>query len=174
LKEVKDSINYVIDSSALIQAHRTYYAFKICPGFWESLFFHHSRSIVVSIDKVKKEVNDGKYDDELKKWANKVMPASFFASTEDEEIADYFGQMITWAEQEKQFRESARAEFAADVDGWLISFAKVHKKILVTQEVYAEKVERSIPIPNVCKQFGVVYVDVFQMLKELKTQFILK
>jgi hypothetical protein len=173
-KKTQDSITYVIDSSALIQAHRTYYAFKICPGFWEAMFVHHSRSIVVSIDKVKKEINDGKYDDDIKEWANNTMPKSFFVSTEDEEIARYFGQMVGWVEQQKQFIEAARAEFAADVDGWLIAFAKANKHIVVTQEVYAPDVKKVIPIPNVCKQFGVEYIDVFQMLQELETQFVLK
>ena len=82
--------------------------------------------------------------------------------------------MITWVNAEPQFTPAARVEFASAADGWLIAFAKVNRLIVVTQEEYARDAQRKVPMPNVCLEFDVDYVDTFEMLDELKVQFVLK
>ena len=35
--------NYLLDANVFMEAHRRYYAFDLCPGFWECLLHHHRR-----------------------------------------------------------------------------------------------------------------------------------
>lgn len=50
---------FVLDANVLIQAHRTYYAFDICPGYWTALLVHHDGERLCSIDRVRSELLAG-------------------------------------------------------------------------------------------------------------------
>lgn len=80
---------------------------------------------------------------------------------------------MAWVQSQHQFSEEAKSEFASGTDGWLIAYAKKNNMILVTHEVLAPEARKTIPIPNVCEAFSVRYDDTFQMLRALKTQFVL-
>ena len=43
------SSRYLIDSNVLIEAHRRYYGFDLCPGFWESIVWLHGQNRVHSL-----------------------------------------------------------------------------------------------------------------------------
>ena len=162
------SPKYVLDANVLIEAKRRYYRFGLCPGFWECLGWHYKQGTVSSIDRVRQELNRGK--DELTQWAKNGVPAGFFASTTDEVTAEFFGQMIVWAQAQPQYLPQAIQEFAVVADGWLVAYAKSNGRVVVTHEAPTE--ERSkVKIPKVCKAFGVDYVDTFDMLEGLKTIF---
>lgn len=47
---------YLLDANVFIEAKRRYYAFDICPGFWDALLMQHENAKVASIDRVKKEL----------------------------------------------------------------------------------------------------------------------
>ena len=79
--------------------------------------------------------------------------------------------MDTWVQSEPQFFPSAKADFAAKADGWLIANARLNGMVLVTHEVLAPDARKSVPMPNVCAQFGVAYVNTFEMLRDLGTRF---
>ena len=84
MSEVPD---YVIDTSFLTQPNRDYYAFDICPSFWESLSRLVIERKVETIDKVRKEIMNGSYDDELKKWI-RPQPSFFVISTDEQDVID--------------------------------------------------------------------------------------
>ena len=44
---------YILDANVFIQAHQTYYAFDICPGFWLALSRQHEAKRIFSIDKIR-------------------------------------------------------------------------------------------------------------------------
>ncbi len=161
--------NYLLDASVFIEAKRRYYAFDLCPGFWDSLLWHHARYRLLSIDRIKRELDRG--GDDLTNWVNSIMPDTCFASTDDAEIVRWFSEMVRWIQAHPQFLPEAKAEFADGVDGWLIAFAKAKQLVLVTHEVYASDAKKKVPIPNVCIEFGVRYVDTFEMLRDFKTSF---
>ena len=163
------STRYLIDSSVFIQAHRTYYAFGLCPGFWDSLVWHHSQGSVLSLDKVRDEIGDE--GDALARWAATIIPAAAFASSSDADVISRYAEMPVWANSQAQYTAAARAEFASVADAWLVAYAKAKNLTLVTQEVFAANVKARIPIPNVCKTFDVNYTDSFTMLKNLSVQF---
>jgi len=160
---------FLLDANVFIEAKRRYYAFNLCPGFWNCLIWHHGSNQIQSIDRVKQELENG--GDDLSNWVASVMPGTCFASTDDASVTSVFGQMVTWVQEQTQFSPEAKAEFAASTDGWLIAYAKTKDIILVTHEIFTPDARRKVPIPNVCKAFGVPYVDTFAMLKELNVAF---
>lgn len=56
---MSDSRKYALDSSIFVEAKRRYYAFDLCPGFWDSLLWHQARGRLSSIDRIKKELDRG-------------------------------------------------------------------------------------------------------------------
>ena len=94
-----------------------------------------------------------------------------FVSTADESVISTYMDMNKWVVENGQFKSEAKAEFANAADGWVAAYAKVHNRIVVTQEVYSENAKKRVPLPNVCQQFGVNYCDTFVMLHELDVQF---
>lgn len=160
---------YLLDANVFIEAKRRYYAFDLCPGFWDCLVSHHQGDRVHSIDRVKQELEAGR--DDLQQWVTSVMPTTCFASSGDPSVTGEFAQILVWVQGQAQFLPEAKAEFAAKADGWLIAYAKAKDLVLVTHEVLARDSRRRVPMPNVCEAFGVSYVDTFDMLRELETQF---
>lgn len=158
---------YLLDANVFMEAHRRYYALDICPGFWECLAHHCREPRLLSIDRVRDEISDG---DALSSWV-KGAPDELFVSTADQPVVDAFAQIMTWVQENPQFRDEAKAEFAAAADGWLVAYARVHNTVLVTHEAYSPDVKKRVLLPNVCRQFGVPYVDTFSMLRTLEVQF---
>ena len=78
---------------------------------------------------------------------------------------------LTPLQSNAQFKPEAKAEFAQAADGWIAAYAKVNGNTLVTQEEHAPDAKKRVPLPNVCKQFGVDYVDTFAMLCDLRASF---
>ncbi len=163
---------YVLDANVFIEAHRTYYGFDLCPGFWNALRLHHAAKRVFSIDRVRMELAQGK--DALSDWARDKAAETFFKRTASQHVAGAFGTLMNWVQNEPRFTVEAKAEFAAAADGWVIAYAIANGLFVVTHEEYAPEVKRRVPIPNVCLEFGVHYCNTFEMLRELKVQFVLR
>lgn len=160
---------YLLDSNVLIDAKNRYYAFDICPGFWNCLISYHKDGQLLSIDRVKRELEKG--NDELKAWVKIEMPESCFASTNIPEVIKAFANLMNWVQLQPQFKPEAKAEFASVADGWLIAYAMVYKLTLVTDEVLNPEIKKRVTIPNVCKAFGVNYLNTFEMLRCLGVRY---
>ena len=78
---------------------------------------------------------------------------------------------MQWVQASEQFKPEAKALFAQGADGWLIAFAKAHDYTVVTQEVFDPLIRKTVPIPNICKEFKVACVDTFSMLRDLRAHF---
>jgi len=158
---------YVLDANIFIEAHRRYYAFDICPGFWDCLTHHAKQRQILSIDRVRAEITNG---DLLAKWI-KASPANLFRSSADSSVVQEFRTMMTWVQTNSQFTLAAKAEFASVADGWIAAYAKAHGAVLVTEEVFNANITKKVPLPNVCRHFNVAYTDTFGMLRGLGAQF---
>jgi len=121
----------------------------------------------MSIDRVRAEIADG---DALFAWV-KQAPGSLFVSSGELPVVEVFREMMIWVQANEQFLPGAKAEFARGADGWLAAYAKVHGLVLVTHEAYSAGARRTVPLPNVCRQFGVSYQDTFKMLRGLEARF---
>ena len=155
---------YLLDANVFIAAARQYYGFDLAPKFWSCLEEHAKTGRVGSIDRVLEELLRGK--DDLADWAKGTF-ANAFASTDAPDVITTFGQIMNWAQSQSQFMEAAKTEFAGCADGWLVAYAKVHGLVVVTHEAFSAEIRREVKIPNVCKAFGVEYVDTWAMLRGL-------
>lgn len=169
----------MLDANVFIEAKNRYYGFNLCPGFWKALIAEHKGGQVFSIDKIRGELVKARneLDDEpdpLSHWAKDTVPETFFKKTQDQAVIDVFQDLVTWVNSESQFTPAAKVEFASAADGWLVAFAKVNGLIVVTHEEYAPAVQKKVPMPNVCLEFNVDYVNTFEMLEDLRVKFILR
>jgi hypothetical protein len=155
---------YVLDANVFIEAARRYYAFDIVPPFWQILVNHGNSGRMLSIDRIKNELNRG--NDELAEWANNSFHMCF-ASTAGEDIIDSYRQIMIWSQDQSQYTEGAKAEFASVADAWLVAYALAKGCIVVTHEQFDANIRRRIKIPNVCRAFDVEYVDPFRMMRVL-------
>jgi hypothetical protein len=160
---------YVLDTNVFIEAANRYYAFDIVPRFWQLLIEQARIGQIQSIDRVKAEIDRG--EDDLNVWANSSFK-SWFASTDMIEVIDVYKSIIEWAAKQKQFAGSAKAEIsrADNADPWLVAYALSKNYVVVTHEQPKPEAKKTIPIPNICQAFDVHYVDVYQMLRELRVK----
>jgi len=164
------SNRYLLDANTLIEAKDRYYGFEICPGFWSSLLAQHESKRLFSIDKIADELTD--QDDKVRQWIEKEAPATFFKKTQDQSVINKFHEMVNWVYLQPQFTPAAKTEFASVADGWVIAYAAVNGLVVVTHEQFAPEARRKVPMPNVCIEFEVEYVDTFSMLRDLGEEFI--
>jgi len=158
---------FLLDSNTLIEAHRRYYSFDLCPGFWECLTHYCGKARLLSIDRVRGEITGG---DELHEWVRKA-PASFFVSTADLEVLATYAQIMESVRHDPTYSEQAIERFARGADGWLVAHAHVFGYTVVTLEKYEPESKKSVKIPNICREFDVPYTDTFVMLRSLEVQF---
>lgn len=159
---------FVLDANVFIQASRHYYAFDLAPKFWDSLIFHAKNGRIESIDRIKEELERGK--DDLAIWANGHLHSAF-TSTDEEDIIESYRGIMEWVNSQRQYNNEAIADFASVADGWLIAYAKARGRTIVTHEIPDPNIRRKVPIPNVCIEFHVPFINTFEMLRVLGVQF---
>jgi hypothetical protein len=164
------SINhvYVLDANVFIESGKKHYALDIAPGFWEGLLIHANKGAILSIDRVKKELEI--QDDKIHDWAEKEFDTWFKLSSEQDVIKAY-GDIIQWA-FDHDFTQDAKTEFAGNnADAWLVAYSYAKGYTLVTHEIYEANRKNKVKIPNVCQEFNVRSINTFQMLRELNIKW---
>lgn len=157
---------YIVDSDVLITAKNAYYAFDICPGFWDSLIDLHNAGNVFSVDRIRQELLAGREEEDLVQWVKRDMPDSFFLSTQNAEVATAFQEVMLWVQRNPQYFDNAKAKFATEADGWLVAYARVYDDMdIVTNEQPRPGARARVLLPDICDQFDVLYLDTFAMLK---------
>lgn len=162
---------YLVDSNVFITAKNLYYAFDICPGFWDSLVHAYERGWLRSIDKVQQELFNWS-EEELTRWIKNDLTVDFFIETSEPDVVTAFSEVMFWAQQEPQFFDSAKADFATKADGWLVAYAMVHGATIATNELANPDVRKEVKLGNACDQFGVQYENTFAMLRNLQIRFV--
>ncbi len=162
---------YVVDADVFITAKNLYYAFDLCPGFWESLIHRHRQGRVFSVDRVRGELLAGRKTEDLVQWVKHEVPNGFFVEVDSGEVTAAYTDVMLWAQRSSQYFDHAKAKFASGADGWLVAYARVHGATVVTNEQRAPQSKNAIKLPDVCDQFEVEYDNVFSMLKHLGVRF---
>ena len=157
----------VLDANVFMASHHGAYSPNLCPGFWDCLTYYCRAGQVLSIDRVRREIIG---PPELLQWVDQA-PDELFVSSADPSVVAVFAEMMNWVQQNPQFFDAAKAEFAKVADGWLAAYASVHNAVVVTHEVFDPAIKKRVPLPNVCHQFGVAHQDTYAMLSDLKVQF---
>ena len=168
----QDAKKYILDSNVFIDAKNTYYAFDICPAFWEFIIASYSAKLLFSIDEVERELFKKAGKEDLKQWIeNNLQNTGFFLDTKDRMVLQKYIEIGDAVNRNAQYFRKAKAEFFDGSDLWLIAYAAVYGFVVVTHEQKKIGVKKRVPIPNVCDEFNVDYCNIFEMLKELGAQF---
>ena len=159
------SDTFVLDANVFISANHMYYAPDLCAEFWRRLAEYNEKRVVFSIDRVYYELT--RQNDSLSDWASNNK--SMFLSTRDGQMEEKYADMTEWVKH-GQYRAEALEEFSNAADGWLAAFASVTGAKLVTHEQPAPDSLSHVKLPDVCEEFGVEYVNTFDMLRTLEIQ----
>lgn len=159
---------YLIDSNIFIEAKNFYYAFDICPGFWEWMDMAVANDDVRSITKVYDELADG--GDELATWVKGRKGDGRFLGITDPQTQIAFRQIAAEV-QRGPWRDPAKADFLAKADPWLIAKAKALGATVVTHEKADANALRRVPLPSICARFGVHTIDTWALLRGRATRF---
>ena len=160
---------YLLDANVYIDGHRRYYAFDLCPGFWDCLIHHFNAGRILSIDRVRDELLEQR--DALSRWVEIDCPTGMFVTSLENAVTDAYREVMSWVYASAQFYPQAKNDFSRGADGWLVAYARVHNAIVITLETYRPNVQSRIPLPNVCDHFRVPRLNTIEMLRELGVRF---
>jgi hypothetical protein len=160
---------YLLDSNTLIEAKNRYYSMTICPGYWTWILQSHGQGVVASIETVGQELQRG--NDELAAWTQ--THKDLFWTVSDAATQDAFTKVASHVvNSATQMKAGAVEDFLSGADPWLIAKAMtMPDSVLVTHEQLNLHAKRKFIIPNVCQQFGVKWIDTFQVLGATGARF---
>lgn len=161
---------YLLDSNTYIQAKNFHYQMGFCPAYWDWLDQQYQLSHIASITTVYDELASG--DDELANWI-KQRKAQFLSVTNDA-IQDKFAEIAQHVAGLNGKKPEHIGNFLSKADPWLIATASTLGATIVTHEVLDPPNSTKVKIPNICTDFDVPYITTFQLLNELRAQFILR
>lgn len=158
---------FILDSDVFIAAKNAYYAFDICPGFWNEVLCAFQQGSVRSIDRIGNELLAGQREEDLVRWVRSEVPEAFFHDSNAEEVSAAFADVMLWVQRNARYYDRAKAKFATEADDWLVAYSMVHGAVVVTNEQPRPESRNRVLLPDVCVQFQVPYKDTFMMLREL-------
>lgn len=163
-------MTYLLDANTLIEAKNRYYQMSICPGYWDWLRKANQTGEVNSIRSVRDELQRG--NDALAEWTKDH--AYLFLDESDQATQTAFAQVAQHvATSAQQMKAGALDEFLGGADPWLIAKAMTMNATVVTHEQLNPAARRKFLIPNVCRHFGVLFIDTFELLNALEARFVL-
>jgi len=166
---------YLLDTNSFIAPYRQYYSFEIAPPFWVFLEENIASEKVWVLDLVFEELSKGETKDPLKDWINSI--AVNFLSRKNPDIVIEYGKVMRYIQESGLYNENALKSWAGSgiADPWLIAAAKARDYTIITFEQAINPLPKSktgkIRIPDVCKNFGVRFQNLYYMLNEMGFSF---
>ncbi len=155
---------YLLDSNVFIEAARRYYAYDICPGFWEWLDLACPGEDVYSIKPVYEELVRG--SDDLATWVKGRRDDGRFLPVDDGTTQQHLARVAQVIENGHE-KPAAKHKFLAGADPWLVAKALTIRATVVTHErTLADNATSRISIANVCRDFSVPFIDTFALLRD--------
>ena len=99
------------------------------------------------------------------------VPVRFFGPADAGAIVRACTDVMIWLQRRPTYFENAKAKFAADADGWLVAYARVHGAVVVTDEQRAPASGGEVRLPDARDQVGVERDSTFSMLRVLDVPF---
>ncbi len=161
-------MKYLLDTNVFIEAKNRYYAFAICPGFWDWMDHIMGKGDVLSIELVRDEMLES--DDDLAKWIRARKSEPWFLKQDDDATQGHF-KRIAAAVQSGSYTDGAKQEFLRGADAWVVAKAKASGAAVVPLEVRDPSSKKRVPLPNVCDFEGVECVNTFEVLPRLGAAF---
>ncbi len=161
-------MQYCLDANTLIEGKNIHYGMDFCPAFWDMIDNETATGRLFSITMIADELIKG--TDALADWAKVRKGSAFFIDTDDEDTQKAFALIANYVVA--NYSEEEARKFLEVADPWLIAKCMTSDAILVTKEVYAPHAKK-VKIPNICKVFGVSYVQTHEAIRSLGVKFIL-
>lgn len=153
---------YLLDADTLVSAHRQYYPFDFCPGFWAWLEQKHKQGRIFSVDVVYAELQRG--DDELSRWAKTMKRQGLFLATDSAAIVPGIRSLAQWVSA-SNFTQAAAHEFNDSADMVLVAFAKARDCAVVTAEKSEPARKNKVKIPDACNALQLQCMNLFDLMR---------
>ena len=161
---------YFLDSNTFIEAKNRFYSFDLCPGFWDWLKTFPETNSVLTTTHVKEELVE--QDDELSNWIH-TLPKDVFMEPSIE-IQYKLKEIVNYI-QSRYKKKNEIDKFLSKADPWLIAAAMQCNGTVVTQEILVQgHTHNRIKIPNICKEFNVNCINIFELLRREKVTLVLQ
>jgi len=163
---------YIVDSNFFIQSNQMNYPLDVAIGFWKKVKEFSDNSIIISVDKVKKEIYNVK--DDLQSWCENNLTDDFFIDTTI--VLNEYTDICNWAvSRNDHYKPEAINEFlhADQADAWLVAYCAADKenRKLVTYEKSEPARRGKIKIPEACNVVGVEYFNIIDLFRKLGETF---
>lgn len=159
---------YLLDANVFIQAKNLYYRFDTFPGFWEWLDEAQATQQLASIEPILQELLRG--TDALADWCRARKQGDWFLPVDDEVTQQHVSEIAAWV-MAQPVKDPAKMAFLGGADPWLIAKARTLGAMLVTHEKYEPGCKKKILIPNICKHYGIPWLDTFAMMGQCRVTF---
>ena len=157
---------YCLDADTFIQAKNRHFGMDFHPSFWAWLDQQTSAGVICSPMLVHDEIAVG--NNGLATWVKQRLGSGLFVQPSPA-VQAVVGQIADYVNATYPLHRAQ--EFLAGADSWVIAQAKIDSAIVVTHETLVPSDSSKVKIPNICQQFGVDWVDVFKMLRDLNARF---
>ena len=161
----------VLDSNAFIEPKNRFYAFDICPGFWDFVIDDFENGNAMSVIHVRDELLTG--GDNLSKWVkDKIDKVHFFDCAGDPKVVAEQQRVASYV-MSAYTRQNVINDFLAPgvADSWIAAYVLAYGGTVVTQEQPRSK-SKKVSLVDVCDHFGIHHVNVFEFLRTEKAKFV--
>jgi len=162
---------FLVDANTFISPYRGYYPFDLAPRFWDNLEEKIIDGSIAILDKVLDELNAG--GDDLSDWLSRINPCPKITHRNPDIIAVY-SDILAHIQTSGLYTQKALLEWSDNriADPWLVACAKVNAFTIVTFEASNANLNKQSPsshpkIPDICREFGVAYMNLFNMMRAL-------
>jgi len=160
----------IVDSNFFIQAHRDTYPLDVAISFWQKISQLAIGGQIISIDKVKAELNRNK--DALTDWCDTNLPLGFFINSAP--VVAHYATVINVARhRQPPYNQRALDIFfdSEEADAWLIAHALSTGASIVTHETSQPLKIARVKIPDICISLGIRTLSTIEMFRELGESF---
>ncbi|MCX2683761.1 DUF4411 family protein [Campylobacter sp. MIT 21-1685] len=162
---------YLIDTNIFIESAYRFYAFDICPGFWDFLDKCSQLDSIKSINKVYDEITSDNTN--LQDFKEKLKNRGFFLPIGSITPSSY--TKISQTLQTMQYTQQAVTDFSSGADYFLVALAYQESYTIVTHEAKSSNnAKNTIKIPNVCERLEINCIDIAEFLRREQARFILE
>ncbi len=161
----------ILDTNAFIEPKNRFYAFDICPGFWDFVIEDFENGSATSVIHVRDELLTG--GDDLSKWVKeKIDKVHFFDCAGDSKVVAEQQRVVLYV-MGAYTRQNVINDFLAPgvADSWIVAYALAYGGTIVTQEQHRSK-SKKVSLVDVCDHFGIHHVNVFEYLRAEKAKFV--
>lgn len=171
---MSNQTTYLLDTNTFIRPYQDYYPFDIAKPFWIFLEDSMLSGTLVVARKVYDEVLKG--TDDLSKWMKGLSIDCIDHRPID--VLNNYKLVLNHIQTETTcYTGKALAEWADNkiADAWLVAIAITYSYTMVTLEIPNKTLgtnpSNNVKIPDVCANFKVPCINLFEMLRNLKFSF---